>query len=270
MSQLQKVDVFSFGVLAYVTMTGLKPYADRSFKSSRGTLGLVEAVRRGERPTLPADLPDVLTVELGRMWHATPGVRPSMDAVVDTLERRDVWQALRMLPQHGYNALCQQQLDGSEKESGHEAQDAKDRKKPKEAEEEEEGVEKAEEEEEWQQGNEQHKEETQKEETEEEKQEEKQEEETANQLKQQDKEEEENEDVQKPADSEDVREAIEEEQAEGGEEERHRGAKQNQHQYQKIEELPNFDVGTAVAAATEKITMQHVHCAGLVMGPSAP
>ncbi|CAN5963730.1 unnamed protein product [Sphagnum jensenii] len=70
-----KTDVYSFGILCFVMVTGKSsPY---EFEELVPTKKFKDNVRQGKRPTLPPDCPARLSWLITRCWHGDPLSRPS-------------------------------------------------------------------------------------------------------------------------------------------------------------------------------------------------
>ncbi|ALD61916.1 Ser/Thr kinase [Mollivirus sibericum] len=76
----EKVDVYSFGIVAWQIVTRKKPFAGRNF------MGVSLDVLEGRRPQIPDDTPATVKKLIKMAWHAKPSKRPSMDNIIKTLD----------------------------------------------------------------------------------------------------------------------------------------------------------------------------------------
>lgn len=72
-----KLDVYSFGIVCCEILTGQEPYPIKVPSNS--------AVRDGERPKLPADIPERLEALIQLCWHGNPRMRPVFDTICTQL-----------------------------------------------------------------------------------------------------------------------------------------------------------------------------------------
>jgi serine/threonine protein kinase len=70
-------DVYSFGMLAYVLLTGLQPFPDVT-----AFLALARKVQSGERPSIPSNTPKLYRELIEACWDPNPAQRPAMRHVV--------------------------------------------------------------------------------------------------------------------------------------------------------------------------------------------
>ena len=73
--QLQKADVYSFGMTCYEVVTGNLPFQD--IFGDR----LEKMILAGERPPLPADLSEELKFLIQKCWHPKPHERPTFEGL---------------------------------------------------------------------------------------------------------------------------------------------------------------------------------------------
>jgi serine/threonine protein kinase len=73
--QLQKADVYSFGMTCYEVVTGNLPFQD--IRGDR----LEKMILAGERPPLPADLSEELKLLIQKCWHPKPHERPTFEGL---------------------------------------------------------------------------------------------------------------------------------------------------------------------------------------------
>lgn len=76
----EKVDVHSFGILAWQMLTGEVPFEALTVADFA-----TEVFERGQRPQVSASWPRPLCALLERCWAADPSLRPSFEAVVEEL-----------------------------------------------------------------------------------------------------------------------------------------------------------------------------------------
>jgi TPR repeat protein len=72
-----KVDVYAFGILMYMIVTGLEPFHD-----TRNQLLLARKVTAGERPPIPPTTPQSYTELIQRCWSTNPDERPHFKEIV--------------------------------------------------------------------------------------------------------------------------------------------------------------------------------------------
>jgi serine/threonine protein kinase len=78
-------DVFSFGMLVYVTLTNSRPFAENS------PFVISQKVRRGDRPAIPFEISRAYRHLIESCWDPCPEKRPTFEAVVAALEAPDFW-----------------------------------------------------------------------------------------------------------------------------------------------------------------------------------
>jgi serine/threonine protein kinase len=78
-------DVFSFGVLVYVTLTNNRPFPGLN------PFLISQKVRQGERPTIPPEISDAYRQLIESCWDNIPENRPTFEAVVAALESANFW-----------------------------------------------------------------------------------------------------------------------------------------------------------------------------------
>jgi serine/threonine protein kinase len=76
------VDVYSYGVLTYATVTGRAPFGD--MKNSH-LIALLAQVLRGKRPIIPPDLDKTWQDLMAQSWSAEPTARPSFEEICQRL-----------------------------------------------------------------------------------------------------------------------------------------------------------------------------------------
>ena len=77
----RKSDVYSFGIVVWEISTTDVPYGDR-----RGDFVIMTAVTKGERPTIPDDVPPELAEIMSRCWAGDYTQRPDMKTVCEELK----------------------------------------------------------------------------------------------------------------------------------------------------------------------------------------
>jgi serine/threonine protein kinase len=77
-----KVDVYSFGLIFYEILTGVKV-----FPSSLGVFATCEAARSGRRPAIPGWITNWVHDLIEACWSVDPDVRPSFADIADELKR---------------------------------------------------------------------------------------------------------------------------------------------------------------------------------------
>jgi serine/threonine protein kinase len=75
-----KVDVYAFGILMYMIVTGLEPYPD----IKRAAM-LTHKVIEGKRPLLPDSVSRPFASLIRRCWEKDPNLRPTFKEIVDRL-----------------------------------------------------------------------------------------------------------------------------------------------------------------------------------------
>lgn len=78
-----KSDVYSFGVVVWECLTRKIPWAGVT-----GVDNLSRAVKRGERPVVPADAPADLASITKACWASDPAARPTLGLVLAELDSR--------------------------------------------------------------------------------------------------------------------------------------------------------------------------------------
>lgn len=79
----QQADVYAFALVLWEAVTRQKPYAHvKTLKQLQQ-----EVCAQRKRPALPTDVPDSLQAIIGECWAPDPQERPTMDVVVDRLEK---------------------------------------------------------------------------------------------------------------------------------------------------------------------------------------
>ena len=76
-----KSDVYSFGIVVWEICTTDVPYHDR-----RGDFDIMTAVTQGERPTIPADVPQKLAEIMLKCWAENYTLRPNMKTICEELQ----------------------------------------------------------------------------------------------------------------------------------------------------------------------------------------
>jgi serine/threonine protein kinase/ABC-type phosphate transport system substrate-binding protein len=77
----EKVDVYSFGIVAWQVVTRREPFAGRNF------VGVTLDVLEGKRPKIPSDCPPAMRTLIEACWDKDPKARPSIDHAVAVLEK---------------------------------------------------------------------------------------------------------------------------------------------------------------------------------------
>jgi TPR repeat protein len=72
-----KVDVYAFGIMMFMVITGLDPFQDIT-----NQVILARKVMNGERPTIPDWVGDSLRELITRCWHTSPDQRPHFNEIV--------------------------------------------------------------------------------------------------------------------------------------------------------------------------------------------
>jgi hypothetical protein len=78
-----KVDVFSFGVLAWEVLSRKRAYHNLYFTADQIAEGVAT---RGLRPTLPSSWPRELKLLLESAWLDEPAARPEFGTIVETIK----------------------------------------------------------------------------------------------------------------------------------------------------------------------------------------
>lgn len=79
----QQADVYAFALVLWEAVTRQKPYAHvKTLKQLQS-----EVCSMKKRPTIPSDIPESLQKIISDCWAPSPTDRPTMDQVVDRLER---------------------------------------------------------------------------------------------------------------------------------------------------------------------------------------
>ena len=73
-------DVYSFGIIVFEILTTERAFSDLTF------IQLLNAVVRGERPTIDKTVPEVYRQLIERCWSQEPEKRPTFDQIVDELQ----------------------------------------------------------------------------------------------------------------------------------------------------------------------------------------
>ncbi|OHS94246.1 hypothetical protein TRFO_39576 [Tritrichomonas foetus] len=76
----EKVDVYSYGVILFQVMTGIRPFADES-----NIENLMIRVADGERPEIPENVPKELTNLISKCWSDNIDERPSFNEISSIL-----------------------------------------------------------------------------------------------------------------------------------------------------------------------------------------
>ncbi|XP_028406855.1 leucine-rich repeat serine/threonine-protein kinase 1-like [Dendronephthya gigantea] len=93
----EKVDIFSFAMLIYEILSGLRP-----FHECRCSAQIKKALRRGERPSLQqnyldSEIPELETL-MTKCWKESAVARPSAEAVLDLMEDSSFLCLNRIMP----------------------------------------------------------------------------------------------------------------------------------------------------------------------------
>jgi hypothetical protein len=78
-------DVFSFGMLVYVTLTNNRPFTDKS------PAVIYRKVEQGERPRIPSNISPAFRRLIEDCWDQNPLCRPTFVNIVERLESPDFW-----------------------------------------------------------------------------------------------------------------------------------------------------------------------------------
>ncbi len=77
-------DVYGFGMLLWTLITGRLPYAEKTASN------ILRAVQRGERETIPSDVPKACRELIEACWSADPATRPTAHQVARALQALDL------------------------------------------------------------------------------------------------------------------------------------------------------------------------------------
>ena len=77
----EKVDVFSFAILLWEILTGIRPYEEEEFASWE----LSEKVIAGYRPKIPEEWPEALQKLFNQAWDPEPAKRPAMSIIFESI-----------------------------------------------------------------------------------------------------------------------------------------------------------------------------------------
>jgi serine/threonine protein kinase len=80
----KQADIFSFGILLWELVTRQIPFdhLDRDFD-------IINAIKKGQRPTIPDECPKVLKDLIPRCWKQDPSHRPGITEIIKVLEDED-------------------------------------------------------------------------------------------------------------------------------------------------------------------------------------
>jgi serine/threonine protein kinase len=78
-------DVFSFGMLVYMTLTGSHPFPNKT------PFAIGESICRGDRPSIPANIGLAYRELMQKCLDASPDNRPTFASIVDGLESANFW-----------------------------------------------------------------------------------------------------------------------------------------------------------------------------------
>lgn len=92
-----QVDIFSFAMLIYEILSGLRP-----FYECRCTAQIKKALRRGERPSLhrnfiDTEMPELETL-MNKCWRESADNRPSAESILNLMEDSSFLCLQRSLP----------------------------------------------------------------------------------------------------------------------------------------------------------------------------
>ena len=82
----EKIDVFSFGILAWELLNGELAYSDPKYKYVRAQDILRHVSKEGLRPAIPGTWPDCVTELVTSCWDQEAYLRPDFPHVVDALK----------------------------------------------------------------------------------------------------------------------------------------------------------------------------------------
>jgi serine/threonine protein kinase len=85
-------DVFSFGILIYVTLTNQRPFPESSHHV------IAQKVVRGERPRVPSNVSPAFRELMESCWDHNPSCRPTFAWIVERLESPDFWTSATNVP----------------------------------------------------------------------------------------------------------------------------------------------------------------------------
>jgi hypothetical protein len=75
-----KVDVYAFGILMYMVVTGLEP-----FPNLKTQFAIAQKVMAGDRPPIPDSISPAFRSLITECWHPDPSLRPSFKDITDRL-----------------------------------------------------------------------------------------------------------------------------------------------------------------------------------------
>eukprot|EP01112_Ceratiomyxa_fruticulosa_P021921 TRINITY_DN7880_c0_g1_i1.p1 TRINITY_DN7880_c0_g1~~TRINITY_DN7880_c0_g1_i1.p1 ORF type:complete len:841 (+),score=148.47 TRINITY_DN7880_c0_g1_i1:819-3341(+) len=75
------VDIYAFGLILWELLTRKKP-----FHEVKSSFELERVVREGGRPTIPPEVPPILSQLIRSCWDADPRVRPTFKSALETLD----------------------------------------------------------------------------------------------------------------------------------------------------------------------------------------